>query len=87
LKPNAGYLFLITDASKVLKDEPAELAVLIDVLRNAAPSWASVVTEGAWRGRPAVPFHVVLADESEQALERAWGADLPSIAPEAPTEG
>jgi hypothetical protein len=79
LKPNAGYLFLITDAAQVLKDEPNERAVLIEVLRNAAPSWASVVTEGAWRGRPAVPFHVVLADQSDAALEQAWGAGLPSI--------
>jgi Barstar (barnase inhibitor) len=87
LKPNAGYLFLITDAAKVLHDEPSERATLVEILRYAAMGWASVVTEGAWRGRPAVPFHVVLADESEEALARAWGADLPSIAPEAPTEG
>jgi hypothetical protein len=87
MKPNAGYLFLITDAARVLQDEPAERATFIEILRYAAPGWASPATEGAWRGRPAVPFHVVLAGESEEALEQAWGTGIPTIAEEPRAEG
>ena len=79
LSPGAGYVTFITNADRVLERNPDERATLIDILRGAGLGWAHSVTEGATRGRPPVPFHVVLASASLDGITAAWGDDLPQI--------
>jgi hypothetical protein len=79
MKPGAGFVFLVTDAGRVLEDEPTERANLIDVLQIAAGTWSLPVSEGATRGQPAVPFHFVLADSDVERIAAAWGSDIPPI--------
>jgi hypothetical protein len=80
MPPGAGYVFLITAAERVLEQEPENRAVLTEILRNNAMGWGTPATEGATRGRPPVPFHVVVAGSSLARLRAAWGDDVVAFA-------
>jgi hypothetical protein len=79
LPPGAGYVTFITHADRVLERDPGERATLVALLRGAGQGWAHTVTEGATRGRPPVPFHVVLAGNSFEEITAAWGDGLARI--------
>ncbi|MFC0439746.1 barstar family protein [Kutzneria buriramensis] len=57
--PADGYLIVITNADRLLADEPAEREVLFRVLRHAARNWARPV------GSAGVPFNVLLTGRTE----------------------
>lgn len=71
LPAGRGYVVVITEPDQVLADASAEeLRWLVNALVSANDSWSQPVELGEWWDRPAVPFHVVLAGESD-VVERA----------------
>lgn len=65
LPPGKGYVLAITDGSSVLKDTPdSGLSWLIGSLDRAAHGWSEPCEEGQPWDRPAIPFHVVLLDQT-----------------------
>lgn len=78
----AGIVILVCQAAQLLTDEhPGDMAVLVKAIHNAGTTFGQPITDGEWWDRPAVPFHVVLQEESMQALGRweAAGARLEPI--------
>jgi hypothetical protein len=81
LPAGAGYVVLITEPDQVLADAAVgDLAWLVDSLANAAEAWARPIDLGESWDRPAVPFHVVLAGESDVVGRAAhrWGSVGPA---------
>lgn len=58
--PAAGLVVVVSDADRLLADEPVELAPLLRALTGAVRSWAAPVEQGEWWDRPAVAVRVVL---------------------------
>jgi RNAse (barnase) inhibitor barstar len=80
----AGIVILVYEAAQLLEDEhPGDMAVLVKAINNAGTTFGQPVADGEWWDRPAVPFHVVLQEESVRALGR-WelaGARLEPVEP------
>jgi hypothetical protein len=75
------YVVVITEPDQVLADAAVgDLAWLVDSLANAAEAWARPIDLGESWDRPAVPFHVVLAGESDVVGRAAhrWGSVGPA---------
>jgi hypothetical protein len=69
-----GVVLCIFDAVDVLRDEPGELAILVDSLKAAAATYAKAIDLGESRDRPAIPFHIVLqaAKDQEELATARW---------------
>lgn len=66
LPAGEGYVVVISEPDQVLADTDADaLEWLVRSLRSAAAVWARPIDLGEWWDRPAIPFHVVLAGESD----------------------
>lgn len=65
LSGGKGIVIAITHASEVLSKEPcADLETLVESFNRAAGVYAQPVTDGEWWHRPAIPFHVILQNET-----------------------
>ncbi|EHR52026.1 Barstar (barnase inhibitor) [Saccharomonospora marina XMU15] len=77
LPAGQGYVVMVTEPDQLLADEgTGELDSLVRSLKSAAEIWASPVELGEWWDRPAVPFHVVLAGDSDvvKVAARRWSS-------------
>lgn len=64
--PRTYYELVITDADRVLSNEPdVEFAVFLNSLNRAGETWSKPIKLGEPWDRTAVPFHSVLVAESE----------------------
>lgn len=71
LPRRSGYVLVVTEPELVLsKEQPGGLNRLVGLLAGAAGEWAQPVESGERWDRPAVPFHVVLVDESGEGSQR-----------------
>ena len=66
--PAPGYTLLFTDAHAILRRRPADYRTFLDVLASAGESWATPQAQPD--GRPAIPFHSVLAVPEERTVAR-----------------
>ncbi|MFE4541285.1 barstar family protein [Arthrobacter sp. NPDC056727] len=84
LSAQTGFVVVIYEASQLLQDEQSEeLAALVRAIYNAAASFGEPLNDSEWWDRPALPFHVVLADQNRDALG-LWqeaGAELVTAEP------
>jgi hypothetical protein len=61
--PATSYVLLVTEASRVLDEEPPEeLKAFLETLRDVSADWAEEVARGESWDRPPVPFHVLFQD-------------------------
>lgn len=82
LPRQAGYVILVDDPDDVLADaEPAALAQLMALLRNAEARWAEPLEQGEWWDRPAVPFHVVLHLSEDVGETQRWSDAGATVVP------
>lgn len=84
IDPGAGYVLVINSPLEVLVDaDGGALTWLYGSLDRAYDEWATPVERGAWRDRPAVPFHVVLVCEPDRASEvmRLWSEAGAEVSP------
>jgi Barstar (barnase inhibitor) len=66
--PGHAYVFVVTDADRVLDDEPPDrFAGWLDLLTRVAAEWAGPVDPGQEWHRAAIPMHVVLQCEPARA--------------------
>ncbi|HEU4684535.1 MAG TPA: barstar family protein [Nitrospira sp.] len=78
--PAKGYLVVIIEAEQVLADDEEAYATFVEVLSDAAETWAAGQVE--WKPEP-TPFHALLAVSAEKKSRRDhWG--VPEIAGTAP---
>ena len=79
--PGKGYVLLATGAEQILTADEEEFATFLEVLSDVGEAWAS--GQAGAEGRPAKPFHTVLAvSERDQSKLAHWGipqvTELPS---------
>ena len=82
LSARTGFVVVVYEAAQLLQDEPPEeMAAFVRAIQNAAATFGQPVDDGEWWDRPALPFHVVLQEESMEALGRwkAAGAHIESV--------
>lgn len=75
LPPMAGFVLVWTEAEQILSEEDAgELAILREILQDAAEAWAAPIELGNWWDRPPIPFHVILLADSRsyETAARRW---------------
>jgi hypothetical protein len=60
-----GFVLIITNALSLMSMEPeSELKWLLGLFEDSCREWSRPVQLGEWWDRPAVPFHVILQDDS-----------------------
>lgn len=76
-----GVVVLVYEAAQVLVEESlGDMGVLVRAFRNASSAYGRPIDSGEWWDRPAVPFHVVLQEETPGGLER-WRSAGASLTP------
>jgi hypothetical protein len=70
--PGKGYVLLATGAEQILTADEEEFATFLEVLSDVGEAWAS--GQAGAEGKPAKPFHTVLAvSERDQSKLAHWG--------------
>ncbi|MEJ7652228.1 MAG: barstar family protein [Chloroflexia bacterium] len=76
--PANGYVLLITDASQILEEEKEldNFEALVALATGAADEFSRPVELGEWWDRPALPYHLVLQEQTENvsAIEQRLNA-------------
>jgi hypothetical protein len=77
LPAGEGYVLTIVEPDQLLADEDAgTVEWLVRSLQSAAEIWSQPIELCEWWDRPAIPFHVVLAGESDaiDLAARRWSS-------------
>jgi RNAse (barnase) inhibitor barstar len=80
--PARSYLLGIMDASQVLSEEEHELGTFARLLTRTCEGWATAISEGQPRDRPAIPFHVLLQcqhGQENETISRFEAAGIPVV--------
>ncbi len=75
LPAGEGYVLAIVEPDHLLADEDdGTLEWFVRSLQSAAETWSHPIELGEWWDRPAIPFHIVLAGESDaiELAARRW---------------